>query len=524
MMTTSAFEILGPIMVGPSSSHTAGAARLALVARSLVNDPLKHVRFVLHNSFSHTYKGHGSDRALVAGILGLMPDDTRMRHSFDLAKEAGVEIEFEEAGDDPGLHPNTVDICTTTTEGNTLEVRGESLGGGRVRLSSINGVEVDLTGDYPTLFVGHWDRPGVLASITKLFSDIKANIATIRTYRKSRGGRAYTIVETDEPLDASFIQAIHKLPHIVETATVKVPGTSDVAPDVQLTYGFDNGAELLALCEKTHRSIGQIMAAREAELNASDVQTQHTRMAHVAQVMEEESTKPLTSPQKSLGGFLYGQAQEVAKHANEFAPSLLGTTLTRAVARAMAVLERSAAMGVIVAAPTAGSAGVVPGAVLACAESLGSSEQDVLNALWCSAAIGAIITRNASVAGAEGGCQAEVGSAAAMAAAALVELHGGSAVQALEAASISIANLLGLVCDPVRGLVEFPCQDRNAIGVSDAFSAAQLALSNVGCPVTFDDAVSVMYDVGKAIPASLRETALGGLATAPSCLSCRACG
>ncbi|MDU5893408.1 MAG: L-serine ammonia-lyase, iron-sulfur-dependent subunit beta, partial [Atopobium minutum] len=174
MMTTSAFEILGPIMVGPSSSHTAGAARLSLVARSLVNAPLKSVRFILHNSFSHTYRGHGSDRALVAGILGLMPDDTRMRNSFALAEEAKVAVEFVEAGDDPGLHPNTVDICMTCTDGNTLEVRGESLGGGRVRLSSINGVEVDLTGDYPTLFVGHWDRPGVLASLTGFFASSKA--------------------------------------------------------------------------------------------------------------------------------------------------------------------------------------------------------------------------------------------------------------------------------------------------------------------------------------------------------------
>ena len=201
----------------------------------------------------------------------------------------------------------------------------------------------------------------------------------------------------------------------------------------------------------------------------------------------------------------------------------MGNTLSNAVARAMAVLERSAAMGVIVAAPTAGSAGVVPGAVLASAEAKNASQAELLAALWNSAAIGAIISRNATVAGAEGGCQAEVGAAAAMAAAALVELHGGTPKQALEAASIAIANLLGLVCDPVRGLVEFPCQDRNAIGVSDAFSAAQLALSNVGCPIPFDEAVSVMYSVGKAIPASLRETALGGLAQAPSCLACSGC-
>ena len=523
MMTTSAFEILGPIMVGPSSSHTAGAARLSLVARSLMTTPLASVHFVLHNSFSHTYQGHGSDRALVAGILGLMPDDTRMRNSFALAKDAHIQLKFIEAGDDPGLHPNTVDICMTGADGSSLEVRGESLGGGRVRLSSINGVEVDLTGDYPTLFVGHWDRPGVLASLTGFFADSKANIATIRTYRTAKGGRAYTIIETDEVLPESSLNSIRSMNNVVEAALVKVPGTSEVAPDAQLSYGFDNGAELLTLCEKTNKSIGEVMALREAELERTDLATQYKRMAHVAAVIEEESTQPLTQPQLSLGGFLNGQAKAVANHSSAYASVLLGNTLSNAVARAMAVLERSAAMGVIVAAPTAGSAGVVPGAVLASAEAKNASQAELLAALWNSAAIGAIISRNATVAGAEGGCQAEVGAAAAMAAAALVELHGGTPKQALEAASIAIANLLGLVCDPVRGLVEFPCQDRNAIGVSDAFSAAQLALSNVGCPIPFDEAVSVMYSVGKAIPTSLRETALGGLAQAPSCLACSGC-
>ena len=170
---------------------------------------------------------------------------------------------------------------------------------------------------------------------------------------------------------------------------------------------------------------------------------------------------------------------------------------------------------------------MVPGTVLAVSEALGLDDDALAEALYCAAAVGLILSSTACVAGAEGGCQAEIGSAAAMAAAALVQMHGGTPAQALDAASITLANLLGLVCDPVGGLVEVPCQNRNAIGVAAAFSSAQLALSDIGHLVPFDEMAATMYDVGRSLPAALRETALGGIAQAPSaraaCAACRAC-
>ncbi len=206
-------------------------------------------------------------------------------------------------------------------------------------------------------------------------------------------------------------------------------------------------------------------------------------------------------------------------------PTLMGHVQADACARALATLERSASMGVIVAAPTAGSAGVVPGCLLAEAEALDTSEEDLRSALYCAAAVGLLLSTEASVAGAEGGCQAEVGSAAAMAAAALVQLHGGTPAQALDASSLALSNLLGLVCDPVAGLVEVPCQTRNAIGVAAAFSSAQLALSGMRSLVPFDEMAHVMLSVGRALPAELRETAKGGIAQAPTAQNaCKRCG
>jgi L-serine dehydratase len=317
---------------------------------------------------------------------------------------------------------------------------------------------------------------------------------------------------------------------------VNVPGTAAASAPVEPGLSFSSGSQLLAACGARQLSIGELMRAREVELvGDSDGPTSpDAAMARVLEVMRSETTEALTRPKASLGGLLGGQAARVAEcssvpcgGANGLAGALMGTALTRATAFAMATLERSATMGVIVAAPTAGSAGVVPGALLACTEATGAEDAAVRRALWNAAAVGALVSTNATVAGAEGGCQAEVGTASAMAASALVELLGGTPAQCLDAASLAIANTLGLVCDPVGGMVEFPCQVRNAMGVACAMSSAQLALSGVECPIPFDEVVDAMAAVGAALPPTLRETAEGGLAATPTarggCIGCSTC-
>lgn len=520
MSQTSAFEILGPVMVGPSSSHTAGALRCAQVARSLVEGTICNVRFLLYNSFSHTYHGHGTDRALLGGIMGFATDDERIKEAFNIATERGITYEFVEMGDDPTIHPNTVDIQIQDTNGNSMAVRGESLGGGSVRISRINGVDVDISGAYDTLFVAHKDTPGVLANLTVLLSQEQINIAFMRTYRTERGGNAYTVFEMDEMPSSDILTKLHNSDNVVTATFIRVPGAGASTPGVTLEDLFESGKELLESCKRSGKSIGKVMYDREVALDSFEHANKN--IARVLEVMREETTRPIEKPERSLGGLIGGEAQMMARKAKLYGPTLMGEVQTNAIARAMAVLERSATMGVIVAAPTAGSAGVVPGCVLAAAEALELSDEQTCEALFTAAAIGFILASNASVAGAEGGCQAEVGSASAMAAAALVEMLGGTPEQALNAASIAIGNLLGLVCDPVSGLVEVPCQNRNAIGCANAFSAAQLSLSGVVSLVPFDESAQVMLEVGRALPSTLRETAQGGLATAPS--ACAACG
>ncbi len=235
LATTSAFEVLGPVMVGPSSSHTAGALRCARVAASLMGGRVSRVRFTLWNSFAHTYRGHGTDRALVAGVLGLDTDDERIRDAFDLAREAGLAFEFVEAGDDTSVHPNTVDIDLEGESGARCQVRGESLGGGKMRISRINGVGVDITGAYATLFVSHRDAPGILASLTHLLAMAEVNIAFCRTYRTEQGGRAYSVFETDGAPDDSVLPMIRRIRDVSFATFISVPGSASRPPSSSTT-------------------------------------------------------------------------------------------------------------------------------------------------------------------------------------------------------------------------------------------------------------------------------------------------
>lgn len=287
---------------------------------------------------------------------------------------------------------------------------------------------------------------------------------------------------------------------------------------------FKNASELLALCQELKLPISEIMRRREIEIGEMPEQEADARMARVLDIMKEAAFSPLEHPVKSMGGLIGGEAKKLFLHQNS-GKGICGDLLEKAVTYAMATLETNASMGLIVASPTAGSAGIVPGLLLALQKCYDYSDQQIQKALFNAGAIGYLAMRNATVAGAVGGCQAETGVAAAMAASAAVELMGGTPLQCTYAASTVLMNMLGLVCDPVGGLVEYPCQNRNAAGVANALVAAEMALAGITQLIPLDEMISIMYNVGKKLPAELRETALGGCATAPSvCDSCHMCG
>ncbi len=280
-------------------------------------------------------------------------------------------------------------------------------------------------------------------------------------------------------------------------------------------YNFKTGSKLIELCKKYNKSIGEITMLREAEVSGSSMRVLTKKMSTNLVVMKDAVKEGLTKEIRSVSGLTGGDAKRLYNY-SENSDSLSGDIMTKAVACAMAVSEVNASMGRIVAAPTAGSCGIVPGALLTAAGSLKSSDEDIVKALFTSSGVGITIASNATLAGAEGGCQAECGSAAAMAAAAVTELAGGSPEQALNAAAFTLKAVLGLVCDPVAGLVEVPCVKRNAFGASNALVAADMALAGITSRIPYDEVVASMYKVGKSIPYELKETAKGGLADTPT--------
>ncbi len=286
-----------------------------------------------------------------------------------------------------------------------------------------------------------------------------------------------------------------------------------------MNWDFKNAEELLKLCREKDMPVSEVMIRREMQLGVTRREAILDRIDENLRVMNTAVDRPISEPVRSMGGLIGGEANKLNKL--DESKAICGPVIHRAIVNALAVAETNASMGVIVAAPTAGSAGVLPAVLMSMYESYDISMDAMRRGLINAGAIGYIITRNGSVAGAEAGCQAEVGSASAMAASALVEMMGGTPEQCCDAASIALSNLLGLACDPVRGLVEVPCQTRNAIGAVGAYTAAELAMAGVGPHIPLDEMIQITYDVGRALPESLRETAKGGCAVAPSlCAEC----
>ena len=286
---------------------------------------------------------------------------------------------------------------------------------------------------------------------------------------------------------------------------------------------FKNAKELLALCQEKNLPISEVMRQREILLGETSAKIVDQRMDRVLEIMKDAAFSPIKNPVKSMGGLIGGESRKLYEFQFQ-GKSLCGNVLSRSITYAMATLETNASMGLIVASPTAGSAGIVPGLMLALQEVYEFSDEKIRQALFNAGAIGYLAMRNATVAGAVGGCQAEVGITSAMAASAAVELLGGTPLQCTYAASTVLMNMLGLVCDPVGGLVEYPCQNRNAAGVSNALIAAEMSLAGITQFIPLDEMIDTMYTVGKKLPAELRETALGGCAATPSaCERCHLC-
>ncbi|WP_010273485.1 L-serine ammonia-lyase, iron-sulfur-dependent, subunit alpha [Paenibacillus senegalensis] len=278
---------------------------------------------------------------------------------------------------------------------------------------------------------------------------------------------------------------------------------------------FRSLKQLVELCEKEGKSIAELMLSEQAEESGQTPEHEFAKMKAYYEVMKEAVRKGLTEDTTSRSGLTGKDAQRVAAYREAEEPSL-GSEASRAMAYALAVSEVNASMGRIIATPTAGSCGIIPGVFVSSQERFGWDDDHMVKGLFAAGAIGYVIANNSFVSGAEGGCQAEVGSAIGMAAGALTELRGGNPAQSVHAVGLALKNTLGLICDPVGGLVEVPCIVRNGFGAVNALAAADMALAGVRSVIPSDEVIDVMYEVGTAMPDKYRETAKGGLAQTPT--------
>lgn len=272
------------------------------------------------------------------------------------------------------------------------------------------------------------------------------------------------------------------------------------------------GEELLKICKESNISLSEYAIRCEIEEKGLNREEVIEKMRKNLNVMMSAANEGMQKEVFSVSGLIGGDAYRLYNYANK-AKTLTGNATNMAMAMALSSSEVNASMGKIVACPTAGSCGILPAVILSAGKELELNEDELLKGLFAAAAVGLIIALNATLSGAEGGCQAECGSASAMGAAAVVEMMGGTPKMSLDAASIILQNILGLVCDPVAGLVEIPCAKRNAQGAITALCTADMIMAGIIAKIPFDEAVSAMYKVGKSLPAALRETAMGGIAT-----------
>ena len=502
-------DVIGPVMRGPSSSHCAAALRIGRLARDLAGADLREVlvEFDRGGSLPTTHASQGSDMGLFGGLLGWDATDERLPDSMQTLQESGVGIRIEtvDVGDP---HPNTYRLSLAPPqEQHTL--RAISTGGGMMEVINVDGFEVSICGDYFETLL--WTAGQGAALCEKVSSLMEADAVLLH----ERDGQQLVEIKAQQFVSdavlgefraaglASKVRCLAPVLPVLSRRDLQVPFTTCAE---MLRHDAGRGTPLWQLATDYEKARSGIP---ETELVA--------RMVEIVRILRRSIAQGLagTHYEDRILGHQCGRFHELMQ-----AGRLLdGGALNRIILYVTALMEVKSAMGVIVAAPTAGACAALPGAVIAMAEEMGATEEDMAKALLASGLIGAFIATRWTFAAEVGGCQAEGGSAACMAAAALVTLANGSLAQSVAAASMAFQSMIGLVCDPVANRVEVPCLGKNVLAASNALACANMALAGYDQVIPLDEVIETARRVAGQMPRELRCTALGGLSTTPTSLA-----
>ncbi len=501
-------HVLGPVMRGPSSSHTAGAYHIAVMARGLAGSSVRRVTIAFdpQGSYVRTYAPQGADRAFAMGFLGKPLTDESFFTALEDAAAAGLEIKFVKRRLQRPDHPNAMEIEIGRPGRPDLVLEARSIGGGDVEITRLDGFPVSLNGaafeilieaggDVVPRLTAALDADGALLGDPAVVSAVEERFAVVA--RRSKA------VPPDMRLK---IRAL-----LPDGVLFEAPPVYYVQIGSPL---FSSAAELVRLAETKGWTMGQAALEYECALLGMRRDEALAEMLRRYDIMAAAAERGL-DPDFSGLQILSPSAGRIFRAEAERRLSLGGPAM-RAAARALAVMHVNSAMGVVCAAPTGGSAGTIPGAVMTLAEERSLTREQVALTLFAAGAVGLMTAYRATFAAEVAGCQVEIGAAAAMAAAGVVDAMGGNARQACDAAAVAYQNTMGSVCDLVRGMVEIPCHTRNAAAAASAFVCADLILGGYSNPIPLDETIDAVYSVGRMLPPELRCTSKGGIALAPS--------
>ena len=496
-------DVIGPVMRGPSSSHCAASVRIGRIARDLMGGEFEEIliEFDPNGSLATTHNSQGSDMGLFGGFLGWEATDERLVESARAIQEAGVKVRIE-ISDYGAEHPNTYRLSLrNTTEQHKMTA--VSTGGGMIEVTEIDSVKVSISGDYYETLI-YLDSGG-----DEVLAYLAENAAADQVLLLEETGARFVEVKAQGFLNERVLSALR--------SRYGVQGIKMLSPVLPVLS--HQGVEVpFITCEDMLRyNQGKDLDLWELAVDYESARGNLTRdevfesMQGVVRVMQRSIHEGIAGTEYAdrILGYQSGRFRDRMENGR----LLDGGILNRIILYVTALMEVKSAMGVIVAAPTAGACGGLPGAVIGTARAMGLSEDHVTRAMLAAGLIGVFIAAHATFAAEVGGCQAECGAGSGMAAAALVTLGGGTTRQAIDAASMALQNIFGMVCDPVANRVEVPCLGKNVLAASNALACANMALAGFDAVIPLDQVIDAMDEVGKSLPHELRCTALGGLST-----------
>ena len=493
-------DVIGPVMRGPSSSHCAASLRIGRMCRDLMDNDIKEVliEFDPNGSLATTHKGQGSDMGLFSGLLGWEAYDERLPDYLQATDAAGIKIDIviHPIG---ASHPNTYQI----TLNNHIEKRkviALSTGGGMIQVISIDGAPVNMAGDYfeTLIYVKSADRVIEFLKRTVTYDDLEVH----------QGDSHFIELKSNAFLSEGIITELKSLDDVLFIKQIKP--VLPVLARKDLTVPFITCEEMLQYNERKDLSLWELAVHYESQRGNISHREVFEKMRGIVHIMQNAIDLGLKGT--SYSDRILGPQSLIYKKKLEAGKLVEGDVMNHVVMYTSAMMEVKSSMGVIVAAPTAGSCGALPGALIGTTRALKIEEDDLVKAMLAAGIIGVFIAAHATFAAELGGCMAECGSGSGMAAAGIVELKKGTLEQSLAAASLTLQSSLGMVCDMIADRVEAPCLNRNVMAASTAISCANMALADYNPLIPLDEVIETMKRVGDAIPNTLRCTGLGGLA------------